>query len=111
VLTYYRALGDVPGGALQGRRWLEQASWAAWRDAIVAELAQAHPDLPSKLTRLEITRYGHAMAIPLPNAYGPTAQLPGVAGRVQFAHSDWAGYSVFEEAFAQGHAAGQRLRT
>jgi hypothetical protein len=26
--------------------------------------------------------------------------------RLQFAHSDWAGYSVFEEAFAMGHAAG-----
>jgi hypothetical protein len=24
-----------------------------------------------------------------------------------FAHSDWAGYSVFEEAFALGHAAGK----
>lgn len=27
--------------------------------------------------------------------------------RVTFAHSDWAGYSVFEEAFALGHAAGR----
>jgi hypothetical protein len=27
-------------------------------------------------------------------------------GRLSFAHSDWAGYSVFEEAFTQGHVAG-----
>jgi hypothetical protein len=26
--------------------------------------------------------------------------------RITFAHSDWAGYSVFEEAFTQGHLAG-----
>jgi hypothetical protein len=25
--------------------------------------------------------------------------------RLAFAHSDWAGYSVFEEAFTAGHAA------
>ena len=28
-------------------------------------------------------------------------------GPLSFAHSDWAGYSVFEEAFTLGHAAGQ----
>jgi len=27
-------------------------------------------------------------------------------GRLRFAHSDWAGYSVFEEAFTLGHLAG-----
>ena len=26
-------------------------------------------------------------------------------GRLRFAHSDWAGYSVFEEAFTLGHVA------
>ena len=29
--------------------------------------------------------------------------------RLAFAHSDWAGYSVFEEAFTLGHAAGLAL--
>ncbi len=29
-------------------------------------------------------------------------------GRLRFAHSDWSGYSVFEEAFTRGHAAGMR---
>jgi hypothetical protein len=28
--------------------------------------------------------------------------------RLSFAHADWAGYSIFEEAFALGHAAGSR---
>jgi hypothetical protein len=26
-----------------------------------------------------------------------------VAGRLAFAHSDWSGYSIFEEAFVRGH--------
>jgi hypothetical protein len=33
-------------------------------------------------------------------------QKPLAHGRLSFAHSDWAGYSVFEEAFTLGHGAG-----
>jgi hypothetical protein len=33
-------------------------------------------------------------------------QKPLTYGRLSFAHSDWAGYSVFEEAFTLGHGAG-----
>ena len=58
-------------------------------------------------TRIEITRYGHAMAIPGP---GLLARLGAreriVAGRLAFAHGDWSGYSIFEEAFVRGHLAG-----
>ena len=137
VLTHYRALGDVPGNAalragVAGRRVLGARSWADWRQTILTELAQAHPDLPSKATRLDITRYGHAMSIPLPQADGQIGLWPPrnmdtalskskqsrtshpsrpllAWERLRFAHSDWAGYSVFEEAFAAGNAAGDDL--
>jgi predicted NAD/FAD-binding protein len=120
VLTYYRALGDVK----DGRKQLLERSWGSWRDEILAELSTAHPDLPAKTTQIDITRYGHAMAIPVPNQSNsegknglkPAYLLPKqllnkeqnsmLNQRLQFAHSDWAGYSVFEEAFAIGHAAG-----
>ena len=35
-----------------------------------------------------------------------TTQAIPSAQRLVFAHSDWAGYSIFEEAFSQGHTAG-----
>jgi hypothetical protein len=77
---------------------------------------------------MEITRYGHAMAIPVPGTLGflsqiglqhlldkrwqlsngervPLLHTPGTQ-RLLFAHADWSGYSVFEEAFTRGHAAG-----
>jgi hypothetical protein len=82
----------------------------------------AHPDLVAKTTAVDITRYGHAMAIPIPNANGQIGFWPPSNKREQlskkerllsrptltwerlhFAHSDWAGYSVFEEAFTAGH--------
>jgi len=131
VLTHYRALGDVPGvpaGApvgTAGRKLLLERPWSAWCNQIVAELSQAHPDLAPKATRMDITRYGHAMAIPRPSSNGQIGHWPSRNvrktlsksehyparpvlswERLRFAHADWAGYSVFEEAFTAGHAAG-----
>jgi len=105
VLTWYHA----PGLSPQARAQLLAAPWAQWRDAVLGELAQAHPDLSDKATQMDITRYGHAMAVPLPGARsaapaGAAAGSPGA--RLRFAHSDWSGYSIFEEAFTRGHHAG-----
>ena len=117
VLTYYRALGDL---GLPGRQMLLATPWASWRNAILAELSAPHPDLTAKVTRVDVTRYGHAMAMPLPNSRGEIGFKPLYIGgkqlskpykpaltheRLNFAHSDWAGYSIFEEAFTLGHRA------
>ena len=114
VLTYYRALGDLP----DGRSLLLTRPWQAWRDDILRELSVAHPDLAAKATRIDITRYGHAMAIPVPaNLDQIDLQPPSYLRkqlqnkerfqirheRLSFAHSDWAGYSIFEEAVTLGH--------
>ena len=117
VLTYYHALGDTP----EGRRHLLERPWSHWRDAILTDLSPPHPDLRALVTHIHLTRYGHAMSIPTPGLMQRLRQLtPAItrvgqplpvprAGRLRFAHSDWAGYSVFEEAFARGHAAGSLL--
>ena len=124
VLTWYHALGDVPGGRAQ----LLRRPWSHWRDAVLAELGAAHPDLAAKTLRIDITRYGHAMAVPVPGVlnqirlqrssiqrkqlskseYSDALIWPD-APQLAFAHSDWSGYSVFEEAFTLGHAAGAAI--
>ena len=126
VLSYYQALGDWA----DGRKQLMQQPFAFWRNRIVNTLSEPHPDLLQHAIRMEITRYGHAMAIPRPGDQqllseialksntskrkqllnGERVQaLPTPAtGRLSFAHSDWAGYSVLEEAFTRGHHAGLR---
>ena len=126
VLSYYQALGDAPGGRAQ----LQQQPWTHWQGAILRTLSQPHPDIAQRATRMDITRYGHAMAIPVPGMQQFLSQIglqpfkhvryqllngerarslptPATA-RLAFAHSDWSGYSVFEEAFTRGHAAGLR---
>ena len=119
VLSYYQALGDMQ----DSRKLLAEQTWQHWRDPIIASLAQVHPDLPERTTRMEITRYGHAMSIPVPGIQSflsrigtdarrrPLVSLNGervqpiatpATARLSFAHADWSGYSVFEEAFTRG---------
>ncbi|MCW5651016.1 MAG: FAD-dependent oxidoreductase [Ramlibacter sp.] len=118
VLTWYRALGDVPGA----RQQLLQRPWTAWREEALAQIGVPHPDLPGLVTRVEVTRHGHAMAVPTPglqkqmrlqplsgghHALSKKEQITPSTGRLHFAHADWSGYSVFEEAFTRGHLAGR----
>jgi predicted NAD/FAD-binding protein len=102
VLTWYHAPGVAARAAL-----LRQP-WSHWRDAIVAELLVPHPDLAARLTRIEVARYGHAMAVPTPGALARAGAPPSV-GRLRFAHSDYSAYSIFEEAFTQGDRAGRAV--
>jgi len=104
VLTWYHAPGLSPNARAQ----LLDAPWTHWRDVVLGELSQAHADLREVATQVDITRYGHAMAVPLPGARSaaPAAAVVLAGGLLRFAHSDWSGYSVFEEAFTRGHHAG-----
>ncbi|MBY0464974.1 MAG: FAD-dependent oxidoreductase [Burkholderiales bacterium] len=110
VITHYRALGDHPAA----RQSLLAQPWTHWCDQTVADLQAAHPELPSRIADVAVARYGHAMAMPVPGfmtkmglyrSHSFNRLLLKSAG-LGFAHSDWAGYSVFEEAFTMGHVAG-----
>ncbi|CAN5876273.1 NAD(P)/FAD-dependent oxidoreductase [soil metagenome] len=113
VLSWYRPLGPSADEAGEGRKLLLDRPWTGWRDDLLAEFSVPHPDLPSLVTRIDITRYGHAMAMPTP---GLLQQLGAgekreriESGRLAFAHADWSGYSIFEEAFTRGHFAGSNI--
>ena len=110
VLTAYWALGDGDRAARSRQRQaLLDEPWSAWSKRVIDDLARAHPDLPAKTARVDLMRYGHAMAIPAPGLRGSTALhalTQHINGRLHFAHSDLAAYSIFEEAFTLGHSAG-----
>jgi predicted NAD/FAD-dependent oxidoreductase len=104
LLTAYRALGVAQRAALLDRPWRE------WAQAVIDDLAPTHPDLAGKVQRIDLARHGHAMSIPRPGVRGHAALRAlreSGAPRLHFAHSDLAGYSVFEEAFTAGHGAGR----
>ena len=109
VLTSYWALGGNSAAELVTQRArLLAEPWSAWSGAVVARLAQIHPDLPSKLRRVDLMRYGHAMSVPVPGLRGGAAlrELARPQRRVQFAHTDLSAYSVFEEGLYHGTRAG-----
>jgi hypothetical protein len=105
VLTTYWALGgNTPQQLIQQRARLRNEPWSAWSAAVVQSLNHVHPDLPAKLKQVDLMRYGHAMSIPVPGLRSSAAlrALAAPQRRVQFAHTDLSGYSVFEEAMYQG---------
>lgn len=105
VLSLYWAL---PPGE---RAALYSAPAERWRDAVIAELARVHPDVPSLVTEVVLARHGHAMAVPVPGARGSLALAALRRGmpRLAFAHADLSAYSVFEEAYTAGVSAARQL--
>lgn len=98
VLTWYQALTQLPPA--QMRQQLLQTSHADWSRRILAELSRPHPEIAHQTTRLDIWRWGHAMAQPRPGLTGSAAlaALRQPHGPLQLAHSDLSGLSLFEEA-------------
>jgi len=113
VLTSYWALGGDDAAQLRANRTrLLAEPWQAWAGRIVDDLARAHPDLPDKLERIDLMRYGHAMSVPVPGLRS-SAALSALAlpqRRVHFAHADLSSYSVFEEALYHGTRAASQAR-
>ncbi|HIV69446.1 MAG TPA: FAD-dependent oxidoreductase [Candidatus Aquabacterium excrementipullorum] len=118
VLTHYWALGGRDVATEQRHRGLLWSQpWRWWAQQVVDDLARVHPDLPGKLQRIDLMRWGHAMAIPVPGLRGHPALAALADGevsrqsRLHWAHADLSAYSVFEEAFTHGvRAARQVLR-
>jgi monoamine oxidase len=102
VLTYYRPLTEFTPQA--GRAKLLETPRETWAGEILADLSRVHIDLPRLTQRLDVIRHAHAMIRPLPGRlFAPArAALARGAGRIQFAHADLSGLSLFEEAHGQG---------
>lgn len=102
ILSYYLPYTD--SDAATGRRRLFEADHGQLADLVLADLGQAHSDLSSLVTRLDVMRWGHAMVQPRPGfVWGPdrrAAALP--LGRIHMAHSDLSGLALFEESLHHG---------
>lgn len=117
VLTHFRALGT----GVEARQALLAQPWTHWVDRAVSEWREAHPDLPGLVTHASVARHGHGMGVPVPGFLKEIglgrlfdgALLPSKTEQKRhalcWAHSDASGMSTFEEAFAQGLAAGRRV--
>ncbi len=109
VLTWYHAFaGEATATA---RRKLLSASWADLSSTVVADLTLAHPDIGPKIERVDLYRWGHAMARPKPGTlFSPVRrQAAEPIGRLRFAHADLSGLPLFEEANDAGVRAAEAI--
>jgi len=104
VLSFYRAMPPAE------RMALLQASADTAAAHAIDSARDMHPELRLRVKRIDLARWGHAMAIPAPGVRGHAAiaAVRNARGRVRFAHSDLCGSSVFEEAFTLGHTVAER---
>ncbi len=108
VWTWYHALSDRPPA--EARTLLLRRTWAEWKEVILADLEQAHPDIRRCVSRIDVMRMGHAMVRPTPGFLSDPAReaLARSRGPVFYAHSDLSGLSLFEEAQYRGIVAADR---
>jgi hypothetical protein len=108
VWTFYWALAE--GQPRGNRQLLLERDWSYWKDAILRDLERVHPDIRQCVSRIDIMRFGHAMARPKPGAIfsEERRRLARLDGRLLFANSDLSGFSIFEEAQYRGVRAAEK---
>ena len=109
VWTWYHAVVDRP--SVDGRKWIQQRPWSEWRDQILSDLSRAHPDIAECVEHIDIMRWGHAMARPVPGVLSRVDAMRrwSPAPGVYCAHADLSGMSLFEEAQWHGVAAAEQV--
>jgi glycine/D-amino acid oxidase-like deaminating enzyme len=108
VWTFYWALAHGP--ATRNRKLLLTADWGHWKEAILNDLARAHPDIRQCVSRIDVMRMGHAMVRPRVGLLSSEERrrVADLRGPVLFAHSDLSGFSIIEEAQYRGVTAADR---
>jgi len=109
VWTFYWALAE--GAPAANRKLLLEKDWNYWKEAILRDLERVHPDIRTCVSRVDIMRFGHAMARPIPGAIfsEERRKLADLDGRLLFANSDLSGFSIFEEAQYRGVRAAEKV--
>jgi phytoene dehydrogenase-like protein len=108
VWTFYWSLAEFT--PVEARKLLLSTDWSYWKEAILNDLARAHPDIRQCVTHIDIMRIGHAMARPSPGLiFSPDRERwLKPLGNIYFANSDLSGFSIFEEAQYRGVEAARR---
>jgi hypothetical protein len=102
VLTYYWPLSHL--APKEAREEAYRRTYEEWRDIILAELLQVHPELKGQVKHLDVWLWGHGMIRPTPGfIWGDTRkQALQQSPPFFYAHSDMSGVSIFEEANYHG---------
>jgi glycine/D-amino acid oxidase-like deaminating enzyme len=102
VWTYYWSFAE--NTPQKAREALLSHDWPFWKEAILHDLERAHPDIRQCVSHIDIMRFGHAMARPVPGFLNSHERHEWATpkGNVLYANSDLSGFSIFEEAQYRG---------
>lgn len=102
VLTYYFALTDEDP-ATERRKALKRTHHE-WANLVVDDLEKMHPGITNDIENIDISLWGHAMAIPRVGfiSGNERKEMAKPVGHIHFAHSDMSGISIYEEAQYHG---------
>ena len=103
-LAQYLIEGAPRADGFQYSQLLLAKDWNYWKEAILNDLARAHPDIRQCVTHIDIMRMGHAMIRPEPGFMFSADRQRWLKplGKIFFANSDLSGFSIFEEAQYRG---------
>lgn len=109
VWTYYYPLCDA--NPREARNRLLGTGWRDWADVVLTDLRPAHAPIREQVERLDIMRWGHAMARPRPGFVwgGARAAATKPYRGIHFAHSDLSGLGLCEEALYHGVRAAEEV--
>lgn len=109
VWTYYYPLCDA--NPREARNRLLGLGWRDWADVVLTDLRPAHAGLRERIERLDVLRWGHAMARPRPGFVwgGARAAAAKPYRGIHFAHSDLSGLGLCEEALYHGVRAAEEV--
>lgn len=108
-LTYYLPFTN---GDHATRQKVLDTSYEEWVKIIIDDLKIVHPNIEASIEKVDIHLWGHAMVQPKPGwIFGEyRSSLAKInSNRIFTAHTDYAGISIFEEAFYQGWDAAQKI--
>lgn len=95
----------------EARQKLFRLSEDDMRKMVIEEMEKFHPDCAQYMQQILVQRWGHGMLTPTCGTLKILQELNNHTKnnykRISFAHTDYAGYSIFEEAFNQGRQASE----
>ena len=107
VWTWYRPFPERP--AADVREELLESSWEHWKETVLLELEDLHPDIRKRCRRLDVTVLGHGMIRPSVGFIwgAELAEARQAQGRLFYGHGELSGMSLFEESQFRGVAAAE----
>lgn len=111
VFTYYYPLTDADPRAARGK--LLGTDRDGWAEVALSDLTQAHANIRTQTSRLDVMRWGHAMIRPTPGfVWGSDRRRAATPYRgIHFAGADLSGIPIFEEALHHGVRAAKEAMT